>query len=115
MEIDEKVIKGIVEKVVEQFSVAEGSDREVRHFSGVFDTMEEAVYQASKAFKKFAEVSLETRRIMIAAMRQAVEDNVEQLAAQAVDETGMGRVADKIQKNLLAARSTPGVEDVQPD
>ncbi len=115
MEIDEKVIKGIVEKVVEQFSVVEGSVREVKHFSGVFDTMEEAVYQASKAFKKFAEVSLETRRTMIAAMRRTVEDNVEQLAAQAVDETGMGRVADKIQKNLLAARSTPGVEDVQPD
>ncbi len=115
MEIDEKVIKGIVEKVVEQFSVAEGSDRGVRHFPGVFDTMEEAVYQASKAFEIFAEVSLETRKTMIAAMRRTVEDNVEQLAAQAVDETGMGRVADKIQKNLLAARSTPGVEDVQPD
>ncbi len=115
MEIDEKVIKGIVEKVVEQFSTSEGSAQGKNHFPGVFDTMEEAVYQASKAFKKFVEVPLETRRSMIAAMRQAVEENVQQLAAQAVEETGMGRVADKIQKNLLAARSTPGVEDVQPD
>lgn len=115
MEIDEKVIKGIVEKVVEQFSTSEGSAQGTKHFPGVFDTMEEAVYQASKAFKKFVEVSLETRRSMIAAMRQAVEENVQQLAAQAVEETGMGRAADKIQKNLLAARSTPGVEDVQPD
>lgn len=52
---------------------------------------------------------------MIAAMRQSVEEHVNQLARQAMEETGMGRTEDKIRKNLLAARMTPGVEDVQPE
>ncbi len=114
MEIDEKIIKGIVEKVVEEYSSSVDSSSDSFTIPGVFDTMDKAVYEASKAFKVFSEVSLETRRAMIAAMRHAVEENVNQLAEQAVKETGMGKAADKIKKNLLAARMTPGVEDVQP-
>ncbi len=114
MEIDEKIIKGIVEKVVEEYSASsEGSPGSFR-IPGVFDTMDKAVYEASKAFRKFSETTLEVRRAMIAAMRQTSIDNVNVLAEKAVAETGMGRVPDKIKKNLLAARMTPGVEDVQP-
>ncbi|MFC2092191.1 aldehyde dehydrogenase, partial [Elusimicrobiota bacterium] len=35
-------------------------------------------------------------------------------ASLAHEETGMGRLDDKIEKNLLASRKTPGVEDIQP-
>ncbi len=114
MEIDEKIIKGIVEKVVEEYSVSADSSSGSFTIPGVFDTMDKAVYEASKAFKVFSEVSLEIRRAMIAGMRRTVEENVNQLAERAVKETGMGKAGDKIKKNLLAAHMTPGVEDVQP-
>lgn len=113
MEIDEKIIKNIVEKVVEEYSSSGSSVSKV--YPGVFDDMDKAVYEASKAFKKFSETTLEVRKAMIAAMRQSVEEHVNQLARQAMEETGMGRTEDKIRKNLLAARMTPGVEDVQPE
>jgi propionaldehyde dehydrogenase len=45
-------------------------------------------------------------------MRKAAIANAERLAQMAVQETGMGRVADKIQKNLVCATRTPGVEDL---
>jgi len=61
-----------------------------------------------------SETSLETRRAMIKAMRQVAEDNAEQFARLAVDETGMGWYEDKIRKNQLAGRMTPGVEDLDP-
>ena len=51
---------------------------------------------------------------MIDAMRQAVLDANESLAAEAVAETGLGNVRDKKMKNALAATKTPGVEDVEP-
>ncbi len=113
MEIDEKIIKNIVEKVVEEYSSSGSSVSKV--YPGVFDDMDKAVYEASKAFKKFSETTLEVRKAMISAMRQSVEEHVNQLAHQAMEETGMGRTEDKIRKNLLAARMTPGVEDVQPE
>ncbi len=112
MEIDEKLIKGIVEKVVEEYSSA--GNPVSRRFPGVFDDMDKAVYEASKAFRKYSETTLEVRKAMIAAIRSCVEDNAEVLSRMARDETGMGRAEDKVRKNLLAARMTPGVEDVEP-
>ncbi|MEE8440382.1 MAG: aldehyde dehydrogenase family protein, partial [Spirochaetia bacterium] len=73
-----------------------------------------AVYAAEKAFKEFSETSLATRRLMIAGMRNAAMDNLDRLSRLAVEETGMGRVEDKIIKNRLAAEHTPGVEDLEP-
>ncbi len=114
MEIDEKLLKGIVEKVVEEYSSSSAVPSGSYRIPGVFDTMDKAVYEASKAFKVFSETTLETRRAVIAEMRRSVEEHVQELAERAVRETGMGRTADKVKKNLLAARMTPGVEDVQP-
>jgi propionaldehyde dehydrogenase len=57
-------------------------------------------------------MSLEKRGELVAAMRKAGIDNAEYLAKLANEETGYGRVADKVQKNLLSARKTPGIEDL---
>ena len=40
-------------------------------------------------------------------------NNAEYLARLAHEETGYGHVEDKIQKNLLVSRRTPGIEDLQ--
>jgi acyl-CoA reductase-like NAD-dependent aldehyde dehydrogenase len=45
-------------------------------------------------------------------MREIAIKNAEYLAKLAVDETRLGRVKDKVQKNLLAAKKTPGTEDL---
>lgn len=76
------------------------------------DTAEEAIANAKASQQKLAEGTLELRGELIAAMRKAAIDNAEPLARLANEETGYGRVADKIQKNLLVARRTPGIEDL---
>lgn len=77
------------------------------------ETVEEAVQNAKAVQKKFAEMPLEKRGEIIAAMRKTAIENAEYMAKLANEETGYGRVADKVQKNLLAAKKTPGIEDLQ--
>ena len=77
------------------------------------DTAEEAVRNAKAAQAKLADMTLEKRGELIAAMRKAGIDNAEYLARLAHEETGYGHVEDKIQKNLLVSRRTPGIEDLQ--
>ncbi|MEA4896929.1 MAG: aldehyde dehydrogenase family protein [Christensenellaceae bacterium] len=76
------------------------------------DTAEEAVTRAAKAQRQLAELTLEKRSELVEAMRGAAIEHAQRLAELANEETGYGRVADKLQKNLLAARRTPGVEDL---
>lgn len=76
------------------------------------DTAQEAIANAKVAQEQLAGMTLEKRGEMIQAMRKAAIDNAEPLAKMANEETGYGRVADKIQKNLLVARRTPGIEDL---
>lgn len=76
------------------------------------DTAQEAVQNAKAAQKQLADMSLEQRGELVAAMRKAGIDNAEYLAKLANEETGYGRVADKVQKNLLSAKKTPGIEDL---
>ena len=58
-------------------------------------------------------MGLEVRRAVIKAMRKTSIANAERWGRMAVEETKMGRVEDKTQKNLLCANRTPGVEDLQ--
>ncbi len=80
----------------------------------VFETVDEAASAARAAFLDLGETSLETRDKMIAAIRQTVRDNVQQLSELAQRETGLGRVDDKVVKNLLVANKTPGTEVLVP-
>jgi propionaldehyde dehydrogenase len=76
------------------------------------DTAEEAVASAKAAQKQLIAMSLEQRGRLISAMRQAARQNARVLATLAHEETGYGRVEDKVKKNLLAADKTPGIEDL---
>ena len=79
------------------------------------DTMPEAIENAKASQKQFMEMSLEKRGELITAMRKAAVDNAELLARYAHEDTGYGRVEDKIKKNLLAANRTPGIEDLETE
>lgn len=82
---------------------------------GIFTNMNQAVDAAQMAFHELKKLSLETRKDIIENIRKISKDNVVLLSKMATDETGMGRWEDKVIKNNLAIRKTPGVEDVLPE
>jgi aldehyde dehydrogenase len=79
---------------------------------GVFDRLEDAVAAASKAVKSISTIA--TREKVVGIVRRAARANARRLAEMAVDETGMGRIEDKVKKNLLVADRTPGPESLSP-
>jgi len=81
---------------------------------GVFDTVDDAVASAGIAQALLAEMPLEKRREMIANIRRRCAEAVPTFAEMAYEETGLGRVADKLTKNLLVIHKTPGPEILQP-
>ncbi len=82
---------------------------------GVFAELDSAVNAATQAFHELDRLPLAAREKIIAGIRETMLANAECLAREAHEETGLGRYEDKIVKNRLAARKTPGVEDLVPD
>ncbi len=106
--IDEKYISQIVESVLSEMQGAGTSKRQL----GVFDDMNDAIKAAEKAYKEFRSYTVEQREKMVEKIRKYTLDNAEILAKLGVEETGMGRVEDKIIKHQLVAEKTPGTEDI---
>ncbi len=126
MPVDSETVRVIVEKVLDRLEGAR-STQEIptprrsgeayplqlpESLSGALDTIDAAVDAARKAFEEYSHLPLELRRTVIAAVRAVAARENERWARQAVEETGMGRVEDKITKNRLALQKTPGVEDL---
>ncbi|MBU0551945.1 aldehyde dehydrogenase EutE [Myxococcota bacterium] len=81
---------------------------------GVYPTIDAAVAAAKRAFHALRDISLEDRARFIQAMRDVSRAERETLSRMAVEETGLGRYEDKLDKNLLALEKTPGVEALRP-
>jgi acyl-CoA reductase-like NAD-dependent aldehyde dehydrogenase len=81
---------------------------------GVFATVDEAVNAARVSFEVLDALGLEKRKSIIAAIRKVCLANAESLARAAVDESGLGRYEDKVNKNLLVTNKTPGPEELIP-
>ena len=122
-ELSPTEIQAIVDKVVQRLGPTAGSaepkagapaNRQVGSGRGIFPDVDSAVSAARRAFHVFATVPLEVRKRMIANVRRRTTEHVDLLSQMAVDETGLGRVADKIQKNLLVINKTPGPEILEP-
>jgi acetaldehyde dehydrogenase (acetylating) len=64
----------------------------------------ELVERAHAAFLKLREFSQEQTDRIVDAMAQAATEHAEHLARLAVEETGYGVVADKVQKNLFSSK-----------
>lgn len=82
---------------------------------GVFATVDDAVDAANTAFREFDRMSLEGRKRIIASIRASMLEHAEKLARLAHEETGLGRVEDKIVKNRLVTRKTSGTEVLTPN
>jgi acyl-CoA reductase-like NAD-dependent aldehyde dehydrogenase len=81
---------------------------------GIHPSVDAAVGAASRAFDAYRELGLESRRVIVEAMRAAMLRDGERLAYMAHAETGLGRAEDKVQKNLMVTTKTPGPEDLEP-
>lgn len=79
---------------------------------GVFETLDGAVSAADKAGESISTIAV--REKVVHVIRRAARMNARRLAEMAVDETGMGRIEDKVKKNLLVAERTPGPEILYP-
>ena len=81
---------------------------------GVFATIDDAVAAARAAYREFDGVSLKARKRIIASIRKSMLEHAEELARLAHEETGLGRVEDKIIKNRLVTEKTQGTEVLTP-
>jgi len=113
MPISEEELKKIVAEVVRNLAPQAEAASAAYPGGPVFDTVDEAVNAAEAAQPVFQDLGLEAREKIIAAMRETSRANARRWAEAAVAETGMGRVADKVLKNLVCADNTPGVEDLR--
>ncbi|MFQ5502613.1 MAG: aldehyde dehydrogenase family protein, partial [Phycisphaerae bacterium] len=82
--------------------------------AGVFRTIDDCVAAARTAFAEFSQIGLERRKEIVASIRESMFANAISLARDAREETGLGRVEDKIIKNRLVTRKTPGPEILEP-
>ena len=82
------------------------------HEDYIFSDVDPAVAAAKEAYKKLKNLSIKDREKIIQKIREKCLTYAERLSMMAVDETGMGRVEDKITKHLLVAEKTPGTEDL---
>ncbi len=130
----EEIVQGVVTRITSEVKAANGNGGKpvqsadnscpagtvipkscVSEGAGIFDTVEEAAAASRKAAEECAGLSLADRRRIIGALRNAALSNLEEVSRMAVEETGMGRIADKIRKNQLAAMKTPGIEALTTD
>lgn len=107
----EEIIRGVVAQVTSQNSSIVTNEKQL----GVFESMNDAILAAKKAQKQLRVMPLEFREKIIAKIREKIRENKEELARLAVEETGMGRIGDKILKHELVAEKTPGTECIKVD
>lgn len=81
---------------------------------GIFDDFDAAGAAATKAQQQWVRTPVETRERVIEAIRETSRRLADEISHMAVAETGLGNVKDKVQKNLLVANKTPGMEILKP-
>lgn len=80
---------------------------------GIFDTAKEAVAAAAAAQKEFVKnYGLDDRERFIAQIRKELQPRIEEFAKLEYEETGYGRIEDKIGKDTGAIMLSPGTEAV---
>lgn len=112
MDLRAEDIQRIVEQVIREVTADGTLPGAQSKREWLCETVDCAVANAKAAQKELMALSLEQRGKIIEAMRKAAIDNARPLAVLANEETGYGRVEDKVLKNILAAEKTPGLEDL---
>lgn len=108
----EKNIRQLVQEVITDMKLYPAKEVVNSENAGVFSNIHEAIKAAGLAFKELNQLTVETRKTIIANIRKTSIDNNETISRMAYEETGFGRWEDKVIKNELGIIKTPGVEDV---
>ncbi len=113
--IAEKVFHIITGKKSSAISASQnGSVSPLPGGQGIFNTIDEAVKATTIAQQQLDGMTLRKRDEMIASIRAMMLEHAYELASDAVSETGLGRIEDKVAKNKLVSEKTPGTEDLYP-
>ncbi|GAA0476056.1 aldehyde dehydrogenase EutE [Alkalibacterium psychrotolerans] len=107
----EILIRSVIKEIRENDAINFSSER-TSNGDGIFKQVDSAVQAAKRAQISYASCSLDTRKKLIEAIRLELRPFAEDIAQKTVDETGMGRVEDKITKIILSLNKTPGTEDL---
>jgi aldehyde dehydrogenase len=113
MQVDEKLIRSVVEQVVSRLSgngrlAPRGGGYQGRF--GLFTCVNEAVAAAREAFDRLCERTLEDRRRIIGHIRRIAIDQCVELGTMEMEETKIGRLPHKIEKLKTLGERSPGVE-----
>src|SRR5476651_1614243 len=82
---------------------------------GIFSDINLAVKAAQEAFPVWSALRLDHRKLIIEKIRSRLRECLTWMSEEAVSETGLGRVDDKVKKNLLVIDKTPGPEILSPE
>lgn len=107
MELDQQQLQQLVAEVVTRLTEDESSCDEQ-----MFQSVDAAVEAAVRAQQRLTALSLTQRQRLVKAMRKLIKREATAWAEQAVAETGIGNVADKVTKLKLVAAGTPGLTDL---
>lgn len=110
----ERIVSEVVQRVSQAAPAAPPSLRAGGGRPGVFTDLDAAVRAAGAAQRELGALTMADRERIIEAMRACALNQLERLSKEAVEETGLGRVDDKIVKNRLVATKTPGTEILTP-
>jgi propionaldehyde dehydrogenase len=105
------LVEELVKKIMCQIAAEEGNGAK----AGVFDNVNDAIAAAKKAQQQYDDESIESRKKVIAAIRTEMRPFLLEIAKRTYEETGMGRVEDKLAKLELVIDKTPGVEDLSTE
>ncbi|MFA0440897.1 aldehyde dehydrogenase family protein [Vibrio sp. 10N.222.51.C12] len=103
----EDIVRNILSEKLAQIDTSTRSEQ-----VAIFADVTDAVIAAKVAFEYYSIAPLKTRRAIIDSIRKEIKPLIPKLATDAVAETSMGKVEDKVIKNQAALFNTPGVEDL---
>lgn len=104
-----------VEALIQEYNLTSGSALTSDNQTGVYTSVDHAISAAVKAQAAYEQLTLEMRQKVVNSIRKGMMPFVEEFARATVEETGMGRVEDKVKKIQLTIDKTPGVEDLHTD
>ena len=122
MNLEEKLVNRIVEKVVARLAAQEVEDSSKENISkkqsgisdGVFTDMEKCIHATSAAQNKLIELPLEVRRNIIQAIRATGQTNAQDYGRMEFEETELGKLEDNVAK-VQSSCEVPGEEDLTPE
>ena len=76
------------------------------------NVVEKVISLSLEAFHNYNELPIIARTEVIKAIRAGLKDRALDIAKMELEETGMGKLQDKVEKILLSIMKTPGIEDL---